>query len=479
VKKNNQVNLINRRPHAADPSNPDTIAAISTPQGAGGISVVRISGPDALKTAFSLFEPQTKYKNWKPKPRFMHLGYALDYKTQERLDQVLLVFFPGPASYTTEDVVEIHCHGGSSLAKRILEQALALSCRPARAGEFTLRSYLGGRIDLSQAEAISDLISSNTQAEARIALSVLEGKMGQDLNNIRKDLINCAAEIEASIDFDDDVNSIDHTELALSLESLVRKPLRQLIDSRSKWLPYRDGVRLSLCGRPNAGKSSLFNAILGFERAIVSNLPGTTRDSLEEACVIGGITCRFADTAGLGIPQDEIEAEGIKRAYSQLESSDLTIVVLDKSQPLSKTDWEIIDKTKDAKRLFAVSKCDLPPAWNIDVLRETSSPITQLSSKTLDGMDHFLSVLTSQITNGEPEPHPGQTVINQRHANCLVQAESQINSALAIFRQEGASSEELISLHLEEALHYLGEIDGQTVDDQVIEAVFSNFCVGK
>ena len=441
--------------------------------------MVRISGPDALATGKALFEPQAKSPDWEPKPRFMHLGFALEYNSGERLDQVLLTFFPGPASYTTEDVVEIHCHGGSALAKRILEQTLNLNCRVARAGEFTLRAYLGGRIDLSQAEAISDLISSNTQAEARIALSVLQGKMGHDLDYIRNSLINCAAEIEASIDFDDDVTGIDHSNLAFKLESSVLKPLNVLIKNRNKWLPYRDGIRLSLCGKPNAGKSSLFNAILGYERAIVSNLPGTTRDSLEEACIISGITCRFADTAGLGTPQDEVEAEGIKRAYSQVEASDLTILVLDRSQPLTDMDRDILQKTRNTKRIIAVSKCDLTPAWNLDVLRETNSPITKISSKTLLGFDKFLDKLTELITNGQPEPVPGQTVINQRHADCLNAANLQVAKALNIIRNHGASYEELISLHLEEALHFLSQIDGQVLDDQVIDAVFSNFCVGK
>lgn len=472
-------------PHLQDLG--QTIAAPATPAGPGGIAILRVSGPRAWAVGRALFRPRQPWPPAGPQPWRFYLG-DLVAPDGEVLDQALAVFFRAPRSYTTQDLVELHCHGGPALSRRVLEAALAQGCRLARPGEFTRRALLGGRLDLSQAEAVAGLIAARSRGEARLALANLAGGLGQRLAPLRQALVSAAARVEAAIDFPEDLAPEDSqglTSLAADLASGVQQPLAELIQHSLGRRVFREGATVVLCGRPNVGKSSLFNALLGRQRALVSRLAGTTRDILEEPLILGGVAARLVDTAGLGLgaepangPAAELDALGRAAAGQAVEQADLLLVVLDGSQPLLDSDRQVLLASAGRPRLIAVNKADLGAAWELTALGSLGEAevVLRVSARGGAGLEGLAQRLGQALTGGQTEPQPGEVLAGTRQVAALNRCLSAVERAGEQLR---AGAWELASLDLAEALAFLGEVDGQGAPDEVIEAVFSQFCVGK
>ncbi|MCB2228567.1 MAG: tRNA uridine-5-carboxymethylaminomethyl(34) synthesis GTPase MnmE [Desulfarculaceae bacterium] len=447
---------------------------MATASGAGGIGILRISGPQARAVGERLFRPLGEGPAPAEEPRRLVLGRALDGEGRE-LDQVLAVFFAAPRSYTTEDVFEIQAHGGPAVLKELLAAALSAGCRLARPGEFTLRAYLGGRLELSQAEAVGQLINAHSGAEARLALAGLAGGLARRLAPVRAALTSAAAAVEAAIDFPEEAGEIAGAPVAAGLREGVVAPLDKLVAERAARRVWREGALVVLCGRPNVGKSSLFNALLGSERAIVTSIAGTTRDAIEEAAILGGVVCRLTDTAGLGLEPGELEELGRAAARERLGAADLALVVLDQAAPLSDEDRAVLAATEGVPRVIAANKSDLDAAWP---LGEAGEGALSVSAKTGEGLTELAEALGGALTKGEAEPAPGEAVAGKRQAEALAASAEASRRALAGLESEDPQME-LISLDLAVALAFLGEVDGIDAPEAVIEAIFDDFCVGK
>lgn len=456
----------------------DTIAAISTAAGPGGIGIVRLSGPKAWEVGRALFQPAKGVLRDQPPVRHLLYGHITDPTSGEVVDEALVVFFKAPHTYSTEDTVEIQGHAGPAVTQRVLALCLAQGCRLAEPGEFTRRAYLGGRLDLSQAEAVAHLIAAASRSEARLALGALEGGLARELAPVREAMLNVAAAVEAALDFPDEVTEIITPELGERLEREAAAPLTKLLDQSRRRRVFREGAVVVLCGRPNVGKSSLFNRLLGERRAIVTARPGTTRDAIEEAALLGGVVCRLVDTAGLTDSSDEVEALGVELAKGRLGLADLALVVLDQSQPLTPEDRAALEATADLPRLVALNKSDKPAAWQSADLGLDGEGLLRVSAKHGQGMDELSAALGRAVSGGAAEPKPGEVVAGARQREALGRCSEAIRRAASGLANENIEIE-LVSLDLGEALMALGEVDGQSAPDQVIDAVFANFCVGK
>jgi tRNA modification GTPase len=373
--------------------------------------------------------------------------------------------------------VEFQGHAGPAVTRRVLELCLEAGCRLAGPGEFTLRAFLGGRISLDQAEAVAQLVAAQSQVEARLALGALAGGLARRLAPVRAALVRAAAAVEAAVDFPDEVEEIAGAELARILEQEVIAPLGDILQARERKRVFREGGVVVLCGRPNVGKSSLFNALLQEDRAIVTPRPGTTRDAIEEAALIGGVVCRLVDTAGLADTTDEVEALGVQLAQERLSRADLALVVLDRSQPLTPGDRQVLAATSDMPRVVAANKADLPPAWA--VAQEVPEAV-EVSARTAEGLEALRGAIGRALTGGLPEPAPGEVVVGARQAGALARCKRATARAARGLAVPGSEVQpELVSLELSEALAALGEVDGQGAPEEVIAAVFDQFCVGK
>jgi tRNA modification GTPase len=456
----------------------DTIAAVATAAGPGGIGIVRISGDKAWQVGQVLFRPTKKLLPYPPPTRRFLYGHVIDPKSDELVDEVMAVFFKAPHTYSTEDTVELQTHAGPAVTQRVLALCLAQGCRLARPGEFTRRAYQGGRIDLSQAEAVAQLIAAASQSEARLALCTLEGGLAQALAPVRATLLEAAAAVEAALDFPDEVEDIISPELASSLESGAAAPLAKLLTQSRARRVFREGAVVVLCGRPNVGKSSLFNRLLGERRAIVTARPGTTRDAIEEAALLGGVVCRLVDTAGLIDSSDEVEALGVELAKGRLGLADLALLVLDQSQPLTAEDLAALEATQNLPRIIALNKCDKAAAWDASELGQDPAAVFTISAKHSQGMDELSAALGRAVSGGAAEPKPGEVVAGERQREALGRCLEAIRRAASGLKGSDIAIE-LVSLELSEALAALGEVDGQGAPDEVIDAVFEKFCVGK
>ena len=455
----------------------DTIAAIATPAGAGGIGILRISGPKAGEIAERLFLPgDPRLDPAALPPRRLVLGQALG-KQGRAVDQVLAVRFAAPHSYTTQEVVELQSHGGPAVLQSLLAAALAGGCRLARPGEFTLRAYLGGRLDLSQAEAVAQLIAAQSECEAGLAMAGLAGGLAQVLGPVRLALTLAAAMVEAAIDFPEETGEIAGPALTQDLRRQALEPLERVIARRQAGRVWREGALVVLCGRPNVGKSSLFNALLGQNRAIVTPTAGTTRDAIEESALLGGVVCRLTDTAGLGLEPGELEALGRATARERLGRADLALVVLDGGAPLTAEDREVLAATAGSKRVVVVNKADLDHAWNLEAAGE-GAPILRVSAKQGMGLEELATEVGAALTGGQAEPAPGEAVASQRQAEALSACAQAVERAVEGLEAQSIAAE-LVSVDLAEALASLGEVDGVDAPDSVIDAIFDEFCVGK
>jgi tRNA modification GTPase len=445
----------------------DTVVGIATPPGRGGIGVVRISGPDAAAIATRLRRGREPLV-----PR--HATFARVDLGRGTADQVILTSFPGPHSYTGEDVVEISAHGSPVLLRAIAEAAMACGARLAEPGEFTFRAFLRGRIDLIQAEAVRDLIDAVTPLQARAAFDQLEGTLTSRIREIDSDLFDLAARLEASLDFPEEgYHFLERVGAADAIADLVRK-LDRLLTAASRGRLIREGAQVVIAGRPNAGKSSLFNALADAGRAIVTDIPGTTRDLLTETVEIGGVPMTLVDTAGVRSSSvDPVEVEGIARAAAAREVAGIILVVLDRSLPLTQDDERLLAETRERRRVVVANKSDLPAAWSDEV---PGARTLAVSATRGDGMAALRAALIDALADGRPAGDV-PAVTNVRHADLLARARQALVRAEAAAR--AGTPEEFVLADITEARVHLEEVTGARTADDVLTAIFSKFCIGK
>ncbi len=462
-------------------SNDDTIAAISTPLGEGGIGIVRMSGMDSVAIAGQIFlSPKNKLPK-EIKSFQLTYGHILDPLTGGKIDEVLLSVMRSPYSYTKEDVVEINCHGGMISLMKILELVLGLGARLAEPGEFTKRAFLNGRIDLSQAEAVLDLIRSKTDESRRIALDQLQGGLSEKITSLRDRVMDVCVNIEAYIDFpEDEIETVSKQDLSASMEDIHRK-LLTLVKTYDEARFFREGLSTAIVGRPNVGKSSLLNALLQKDRAIVTEIPGTTRDTIEEYLNIRGLPLRIMDTAGIRDVKDLAEKEGVKRSLQSIVNSDLVIALFDRSEPLQEEDFEVLKKIKDKNTLFVLNKSDLPAAFDRTsfsaFILNPSSLLLTISATRGAGIEELKDAIFGSCLKNWKEAREGVIVTNLRHKTAIQNAQASLMNAMQALTENQPI--EIIALELRDSLDKLGEIVGAITTEDILERIFNEFCIGK
>lgn len=450
----------------------DTIVAVATPQGRGGIGVVRLSGPRAHAVACALLARSEPLE-----PRHATFGHVVDGDSGDRVDQVVSTYFAAPHSYTLEDVVEISAHGSPPLLARIVELAILKGARLAEPGEFTFRAYLNGRLDLVQAEAVADLVNAVTPLQARSAMDQLEGTLTGAIREIERHLFDLAARLEASLDFPDEgFHFITRDESTLEIQDLRGRVAKLVAEGRAGRV-IREGRLVVIVGAPNAGKSSLFNALVGSARAIVTEVPGTTRDVLSETVDIGGVAVTLVDTAGVREAADAIEAEGVRRAVQSRQVAALTLVVVDASAPLEAQAIRALLESDGGPTVLVASKCDRPPAWSQTTWDDAALPhALAVSAVTGRGLDHLRAGIVRALTARDQWRDP-PAVSNLRHVGLLEEAQAALERGLAAVA-DGAT-EEVVLVELGEARRALEAITGRTTADDLLHHVFGRFCIGK
>ena len=453
----------------------DTIAAIATPIGEGGLAVLRISGPEATSIADRCIRVSGK-KNKTPsqaESHTLHYGHVVD--GDSIIDEVLVATMRAPRTFTGEDVVEISCHGGLLVTKAVLDRVLASGARMAEPGEFSKRAFLNGRIDLTQAEAIADIIHSRTELALSAANEQLAGKLAQRINRLRDDMMLVLAHVEAHIDFpDEDITPDTHDQLLRKLHDAVSF-MEGLLRTAGEGRVLRNGIRCAIVGRPNAGKSSLLNQLLGLDRAIVSSIAGTTRDTIEETANIRGIPVIFVDTAGLRDSSDEIEVEGIRRSRESMERADLLLHVIDLSEPLHGEDAFTVESSRERKRIIVGNKSDLDRRCNLDARDGGSLVATCCTSG--DGIESLKDRIKQLCWEGIASTGTDLVMINSRHQAALSRAREATMQAIEAFQNQAPL--ELPAMDLRIAVNAVGEIVGKTSTDDLLDSIFSQFCIGK
>jgi tRNA modification GTPase len=453
----------------------DTIAAIATPLGEGGIAVVRISGSLAFAVADKIFLPVGK-SSLKPSAATSHtIHFGKIDRHGETVDEVLLAILRAPRTFTREDTVEISCHGGILPAKLVLDTILENGSRLAEPGEFTRRAFLNGRLDLAQAEAVADLIHSRTELALAAANEQLAGKLSQRINQLRDDLMKTLTHVEAHIDFpDEDISPDTKAQLLKRLENGIAF-MDELLRTANEGQILRRGIRAAIVGRPNAGKSSLLNQLLGHDRAIVSPIPGTTRDTIEETANIRGLPVVFIDTAGLREGRDEIEVEGIRRSRESLSKAELILHVLDASEPLTSADEIYLAEFAAKKRILVRNKTDLTKKLNFP--EKISAPIVDVCCLNGQGIEALKDAIKNLVWAGKIKAGMLQVMINSRHQEALGRARAATVRTLDALRADATL--ELVALDLRIAVNAVGEIVGKTATEDLLDSIFSQFCIGK
>ena len=453
----------------------DTIAAIATPLGEGGLALVRVSGPRALAVADAIFSPLGK-SALKPSAAPSHtLHYGRVLRRGQTADEVMLAVLRAPRTLTREDVVEITCHGGLLPARAVLDAILENGARLAEPGEFTERAFLNGRIDLAQAEAVADLIQARTELALAAAHEQLAGSLSRRVNRLRDDLLGALAHIEAHIDFpDEDIAPDTRQQLVARLERGLAF-MDELLRTANEGRILRRGIRAAIVGRPNAGKSSVLNLLLGHDRAIVSPKPGTTRDTIEETANIRGLPVVFVDTAGLREAGDEIEAEGIRRSRASLAGAELVLHVLDSSQPFTSEDGRYLAEFAHKRRIWVRNKVDLPPRL---VLPEENRPVVvEVCCLTGAGLEALKDAIKETVWSGAIRTEMLAVMINARHQEALGRAHEAAVRSLAALQAD--QTLELVAMDLRIATNAVGEIVGKTTTEDLLDSIFSQFCIGK
>jgi tRNA modification GTPase len=459
----------------------DTIAAIATAPGAGGLAVVRLSGARALAVADAVFRGATSLAS--VPSHTVHHGWAVR-PDDTRLDEVVATVFRAPRSYTREDVVEISCHGGELSSRRLLAALLASGARLARPGEFTMRAFLNGRMDLAQAEAVADLIHAETAVAHELAVTQLAGELSRRVEALGERIADAVAEVEARVDFAEDVGGVEVPPHVVAAIAAVDAALADLLRDAAWARAVREGVRVPLVGRPNVGKSSLFNALLGEARAIVTDTPGTTRDRVSEAIELAGIRVTLSDTAGLRETDDAVESIGVARAREALSGSAVAVWVVDGSAPLAPEDRAIAMELADKRVVAAVNKCDRPsvtgPADVARLLNGAGAASVAVSATGGEGIDRLRAALAEALGVGAGRAGSGGlglAVGNMRHAEAMERSREALGRATRA-AGDGLPGE-IVALELREALAALGEVTGRSVGEDLLDRIFGKFCVGK
>ncbi|MBQ3053511.1 MAG: tRNA uridine-5-carboxymethylaminomethyl(34) synthesis GTPase MnmE [Clostridia bacterium] len=455
----------------------NTIAAIATPIGTGGIGIIRISGENALKIASRVFISKNKSDVLSYKTHTLHFGAVVNSQGKT-IDQALLSYMKAPHSYTGEDVVELSCHGGITCVKQVLEQVLAQGASLAGRGEFTKRAFLNGKMDLSQAEAVIDIINSKNEKALSSAVNQLEGTLSHKINSLRDKLVMVMAYIEAETDFpEDDISGLSEDQVIKNLEEVL-EGLSNLLHTAHKGRLIREGISTAIVGRPNVGKSSLLNALLGETRAIVTDIPGTTRDIIEEYLNLGNITLRLIDTAGIRNTEDTVEQIGVNLALSRAEAAQLVLFVGDLSLIPSSEDKEILEKIKDKPHIMVLNKSDkeLGDAFeNYSALSPCKK--VKISAKNLLGVEELTKEIEELFHLGEIQEDDSLILTNLRHIESITSAKASVSRALEEIK--AGMPADMLYIDIFDALSSLGEVVGMTVSEEVVDKVFEKFCVGK
>lgn len=454
-----------------------TIAAIATPPGPGGIGIIRISGSQALPILEQLFSPA--HSSSQLISHKLHYGWIKNPQSQAIIDEVLAVFMAAPRTYTREDIVEIHCHGSYLVLEEILDQIVKLGASLARPGEFTKRAFLNGRIDLTQAEAVIELLQAQTKESLGLAMTNLQGRLNEVVGEIRQSLLSLRAIIEVAIDFpEDDVEIINVGNMTSQLQIEIIGPLEDLISSADHGKIYREGISAVILGRPNVGKSSLLNALLKEDRAIVTAIPGTTRDTIEEVLNIRGMPVRIVDTAGIRDHAEQVEEIGIERARQKLSSADLVLFLIDASDGITEHDRNLYQYISDKPILLVVNKIDvgnLEPEQCFSEFGDT--PCVAVSATQHEGIAELEKQIFTMVTKGEKWDPGHSCVPNLRQRSALKRAlESSILVTTAL---KSNMSADLLAIDLQSALDHLGDIIGETTTEDVLDMIFDQFCIGK
>ena len=453
----------------------DTIVALATPSGAGAIAIIRLSGKEAITIATEIFNSISGKELLKQKSHTVHLGNIVD--GSRIIDEVLATVFKNPNSYTGENVVEFSCHGSSYIQQEIIQLLLRKGCRMATAGEFTLQAFLNGKMDLSQAEAVADLIASDSKASHQLAIQQMRGGFSTEIEELRIQLLNFASLIELELDFSEEDVEFANREEFQKLIKKITTLLKKLIDSFATGNVLKNGIPVAIVGRPNSGKSTLLNSLLNEERAIVSNIAGTTRDTIEDEITIGGIRFRFIDTAGLRETTDEIEKIGVERALEKLEKSSIYIYLFDSTEmSVLEVKKELDSFTTNSKQLIVANKIDKASKEELSAINNSDLPILTISAKSKDSLD-LLSNSLLNIAGIEALDSNQLMVTNSRHYDVLIKSLEEISKV-----QEGIDNHltgDLLAIDLRQALYFLGEITGKVSNDDLLGNIFANFCIGK
>ena len=462
----------------------DAIVALATPSGAGAISIIRVSGQDAIQIGASVFKSIKNKDLTQQKTHTLHLGHIID--EGKTLDEVLISIFKGPNSYTGENTIEISCHGSTYIQQQIIQLLLRKGCRMADAGEFTLRAFLNGKLDLSQAEAVADLISSDNEASHQIAMQQMRGGFSNEIAKLREELLNFASLIELELDFaEEDVEFADRTQFH-ELLNRIEFVLKRLIDSFAVGNVIKNGIPVAIVGEPNVGKSTLLNALLNEERAIVSDIAGTTRDTVEDELNIGGIGFRFIDTAGIRETKDVVESIGIQKTFEKIEQAQVVLYLFE-SLKFKVSGSEYITEIEKVKNKYplkplviVINKSDLISTEEIETIRQELQTLNlkleTISAKQKTGIDELKNTLLSFVNTGALRNN--ETIVtNTRHYDSLLKALDEIQKVK--FGLESNLSSDLMALDIKEALYHFGLITGQVTNDELLGNIFANFCIGK
>lgn len=458
--------------------NDGTIVAIATFPGNAGINIIRISGENALNIAENIFMEKNNNISRKTvfKPRYLHYGYIID-NNKKKIDEVLLSYMKAPNTYTKEDIVEINCHGGIISAKKILETILGYNCRLAERGEFTKRAFLNGRIDLTQAEAVIDIINSKTDSSHEISLNHLEGRLSKEINIVIDEIMQLIANIQVNIDFPEyDEDEITINKVKILSESIIIE-LDRLIKTSETGKIFKEGIKTVILGKPNVGKSSLMNFLLNENRAIVTDIPGTTRDTIEEYVNIKGIPLKIIDTAGIRDTNDRIEKIGVEKALDKVKEADLIIMLFDSSKELDREDEKIIEYIKGKKTIYIKNKTDLENKLYLKNYEDIETDIINISVLKNKGLEEIVDKINEMFFKGSINLSNDLIINNIRHKNLLMNAKKSLEDVLKSI-SDGMTID-FIEIDLKDAMESLGLIVGKSVSDDLVEKIFNEFCIGK
>lgn len=460
------------------PLNNDTIAAISTPFGKAGIGIIRVSGSHALEIIIKIFKPGKSVRTFES--HRLYLGQLIDPSSGQMIDEVLLSFMKAPNSYTREDVVEINSHSGHTLLSKILQIIIDEGARLARPGEFTFRAFANGRIDLTQAEAVMDLINSRSERGLLLASRQIRGELRDRVKELRTKLIDILARIEAAIDFpEDEPGLLPREETARFIEEDVIEPVNRFIGAYARRKMWMEGIDTVIAGRVNVGKSSLLNRLINEERSIVTAIPGTTRDIIESTVHVKGIPFRIMDTAGIREGKGKIEKLGISRSEQKLDEADLGLILIDQSRPLNKDDMRILSKADRVKSIIVINKIDLPSRLDKSELNRMISgmAVVRISALTGEGIEALFNAIPEKVMEMDPDSISLSPAPNIRHKTALTKALDNFKNAVENIRN--GSPMDIIAMDIREGADTLAEITGETTNEDIYDRIFSEFCLGK